>query len=87
MTGLGELSDEEVAMIEQHRAEKARQRERLDNIAKVLMLAARYERWLQKEERGSSFSTFVNEFSYEQKDCSTMFRMVEHLRAAARELF
>ena len=39
-----------------------------------LQVAARYADWLKANGRGTSFSTFVNEFGYEESDCSNVYQ-------------
>ncbi|MCY1287803.1 hypothetical protein D9M68_404470 [compost metagenome] len=49
-----------------------------------LQMAAQYEQWLQENERGSSFSTFVNEFGAEacgQAQLSVLYECIQALRA------
>lgn len=44
------------------------------NQNELLGVAARYAEWLQIRGRGTSFSTFVNEFGYEEPDCSNVYQ-------------
>lgn len=77
-----ELTEEEVAHIKQRRekeeARKAVLKKRLDRI----MVAHDYEKWLQDKGRGSTFSTFVNEFGYDELDSSEVYGVVEAIRGA-----
>ncbi|WP_182212395.1 hypothetical protein [Stenotrophomonas acidaminiphila] len=39
-----------------------------------LQVAARYADWLKANGRGTSFSTFVNEFGYQEADASKVYQ-------------
>ena len=39
-----------------------------------LQVAARYADWLEANGRGTSFSTFVNEFGYQEPDASKVYQ-------------
>ena len=39
----------------------------------LLEVAARYAEWLKAHDRGTSFSTFVNEFGYERSDAAKVY--------------
>ncbi len=54
--------------------------------AKVLKVAHGYRGWLDKHGRGSSFSTFVNEFGYQGRDSTQVFHAVQRLFAVADEI-
>lgn len=77
------LTDDEVKLIENNRAKKAQQEWRINNRIKTLVTALRYDKWLKKNGRGSSFSTFVNEYGYEDKDASDMYKVVKEVIQAA----
>ena len=57
--------------------EKKKKREQVTEILKV---AWQYDSWLTSKRRGSSFSTFINEFGFEGEDGSKIFREVEIVR-------
>ena len=44
--------------------------------AKRLRIAGAYWKWLNRHDRGTSFSTFVNEFGYEAEDCKLVYESV-----------
>lgn len=77
------LTEDERALILRRR-EKA-EAEALALLAKlqVIETAAKYEAWLQSNKRGSSFSTFVNEFGYQEAGADVMFFRVENVRLVA----
>lgn len=77
------LSNEEIKLINEHRASKANKKHLEKAKRRVLQAAFRYGLWLARHGRGSSYSTFKEEFGYEGRDCSEMFRVVEHILAAA----
>jgi hypothetical protein len=78
-----ELTEEEQNLILKRREEIAALEETRRVKLLTLETAAKYEAWLQQEGRGSTFSTFVDEFGYDEHDASSMFKRVEVLRAAA----
>jgi hypothetical protein len=83
MSAVIELTEEEQALIMKRREEIAAKEERRRVKLLTIEIAAKYEAWLQREGRGSTFSTFVNEFDYDEHDASLMFKRVEAIRAAA----
>lgn len=42
----------------------------------LLLVVACYAKWLDTHGRGTSFSTFVNEFGYEEADCSKVYQLL-----------
>jgi hypothetical protein len=77
------LSDQEAKLIENNRAKKAQQQWRINNRIKTLVTALRYDKWLIKHGRCSSFSAFVDEYGYEGNDASDMYKVVmEAIKAA-----
>jgi long-subunit acyl-CoA synthetase (AMP-forming) len=77
-----EITESEKKLILQMRRDEANrktiQRQRLF----ALEIAAKYEAWLQENNRGSSFSTFVDEFGYQVAD-KLVFEQIEAIRHAA----
>lgn len=80
-----DLTDEELSIVRRHREEKAARAASQALRLSALKLAAEYDEWLSTNGRGSSFSTFVDEFGYEESDCSLMYRIVQKLRETALE--
>ena len=79
----GELDAAEKEMIRKHRA--GLERDRLNNEfrLKAIEVAARYEKWLQENGRGDSYSTFINEFDYQERDGNEIHEFVVKIRKAA----
>lgn len=75
---LGALSEDEVELIKARRREQARVAAVAAERLKALRAAADYEAWLQEHGRGSTYSTFVNEFDGD----SRLWDLVEALREA-----
>lgn len=63
-------------MIIEMRDRDAYEKYRQKTLIKALVIAGRYARWLNKNGRGSSYSTFHNEFGYDKVGSSDMYRMV-----------
>ncbi|WP_220814082.1 hypothetical protein [Pseudomonas paralcaligenes] len=83
---LFDLDEEERALIYAHRQQKEQAREQRMLRLRVLELALRYETWLQKQGRGSSFSTFVNEFGYDDPGGKHLYTLVQAVRDALSDL-
>lgn len=77
---LFELDEEERAILYAHRQRKQQERDRLALRLKLLDLAHRYEAWLQANGRGSSFSTFVNEFGCSEPEGNKLYQQVQAIR-------
>lgn len=78
-----ELTEDEQKLILKRRYEIAAKEESRRVKLQSIETAAKYEAWLQNEGRGSTFSTFVDEFGYDEHDASAVFRRVEAIRVAA----
>lgn len=76
--GLGPLSEDEVELIQSRRQEQAKKEAAAAVRLKALQVTASYEAWLQEHERGSTYSTFTNEFGGD----SSLWDLVEALREA-----
>ncbi|HBO4355102.1 TPA: hypothetical protein L4U31_002860 [Pseudomonas aeruginosa] len=76
-----DLDEEERALVHAHRQQKKEERDRLTRRLLVLELALSFESWLQKHERGSSFSTFVNEFGCDDPNHAKLYESVQAIRA------
>lgn len=75
-----DLTQEEINLILGHREkQKERARERKNRIH-LLDIAKKYEEWLQDNNRGSSFSTFMDEFGFSGLIAKDVFRLVEEIR-------
>lgn len=76
------LTESERAMVLQRREQEAKEAKNRAFRLKALGIAADYEAWLQTNNRGSTFSTFVEEFGYDELGADYVFRHVEAIRAA-----
>ncbi|MDI1278029.1 hypothetical protein [Methylobacter sp.] len=77
------LSDEELEIIQKHRDKKEKVSLRFNNRIKALETARAYDIWLRENGMLSSFSTFMNDFGYEEEDASFMYKVVKEILAAA----
>jgi len=59
-----DLTAEEIALVEEYRKEKAKEEERRRRTSHRLQIAKDYIEWLYANGRGTTFSTFVDEFGY-----------------------
>lgn len=76
------LTPEEKALILNNREKANRASKKAEMKLRVLKIAGNYESWLQANGRGSSFSTFVEEFGFDEPGAAEFFRRVEKVRAA-----
>lgn len=81
-----ELNEREKSIIETHRKHMQKERQRSLRILELLKVAYEYEKWLQDNGAGSSFSTFCDDFGFEGKDRKYTFGYVEKIRMWAKEL-
>jgi hypothetical protein len=79
------LTDEEVEMITKTRESASESREIMLQRKVSLAVAAKYETWLQDNNTGSTFSTFVNNYGYEEPDATWRYKVVEAIRSALDE--
>lgn len=80
-----ELSPEEIAFIVKRRSEQKSQEAHCLETQKILKVAEGYERWLYKHQRGSSLSTFVNEFGFDAPGAGVIYRIVQNIRDVAHK--
>ncbi|MGL6355077.1 hypothetical protein ACSZMT_15265 [Aeromonas veronii] len=50
---------------------------------KAVETASAWLAWAKEDGHGLTFSTFVNQFNYEERDCKQMYRAVERILDAA----
>jgi hypothetical protein len=62
---VGQLTEEETALVMAHRAKNARVVRRNKLALELLARAREYAVWLHEEGRGTSYSTFADEFGHE----------------------
>lgn len=70
------LTESEKNVILKRRAEEAERLAATENCKNTLRIASEYFTWLAENGRGSSFSTFVDEFYYQEDDSSIMYQQV-----------
>lgn len=78
------LSVDEVQLIEEYRAKKAKQKQADDFREKVILLAAKTWEWQQKKECWMAYSDFVNNFGYEEKDARHVYDAIRRVWDAAK---
>lgn len=78
-----ELSPDEIALVEQHRAGQPQRRRADVSTLAILKAALDYERWQQNNGRNDTFSEFVSEFGYEQSGSRLMYEAVKSMREHA----
>lgn len=76
MSEIALLADDELKIIQEHRAKKAKIEHQFKMQTKALNIAVDYITWLKTHKRITTFSTFVDEFGYEEEDCSFMYKVV-----------
>jgi hypothetical protein len=77
-----EITESEKKLILQMRRDEANRKTIQRQRVFALETALKYETWLQENKRGSSFSTFVDEFGCQVAD-KLVFEQVESIRHAA----
>lgn len=77
------LDDEEQEIIRKHRQEKARVQRTLDFRLKSINVAGDFEKWMQENGQGNSYSTFVNTYGYQEPDSHLMHDHVSRILKAA----
>ncbi|WP_155931059.1 hypothetical protein [Methylomonas sp. 11b] len=75
---LNRVNEEKAEILKQRELAKWRHTAHLNNVA-LLRIAADYLDWLYINGRGSTFSTFVDEFGYDSKLASAVFNQVVKL--------
>ena len=78
-----ELTQEEIRLVQEHRDQKERDIRKKERSLAYLRIARDYEAWLQHHGRGSSFSTFCDEFQYIGEKREIVFKAVEYIRSCA----
>lgn len=79
-----ELTDEEKQLILQRRAQKRKEEEDRQFQHNALKVASMWLDWSARDGSGLTFSTFVNDFGYEEPDGKEMFSAVERILAASK---
>lgn len=73
---LSDLTKEEKELILKRRQDPVRAESRIRQQQKILKTSIDYWKWLVENGRGSSFSTFIEEFGYDGHDSSIMYKAV-----------
>lgn len=77
------LTQEEISIIQRHRSENDRLRDRAAFQSKVITTAHAWVEWSNDTGQGLTFSTFVNAFGYQDLDGRRMFEAVQSVLDAA----
>lgn len=77
------LSPEEAKLILERRAAQAARVEAGAFQCKAIATAHAFARWSEENDCGLTFSTFVNQFSYQENDGTKMYEAVERIFEAA----
>jgi len=79
------LTPAEKALIISGRDQKAKEKAHDKKTILLLKVAFQYQSWLQKNLRGSTFSTFVNEFGYSSDQTKNDYEVVRAIINTADE--
>ncbi len=74
-----ELTESEARIILERRAEETHVEKTDAFREKALKVASDFLSWSYKEGYDLTFSTFVNQFSYEERDCQLMYAAVKQI--------
>jgi len=77
------LNDEEIVLLERHRAAKAQHAEACEFKSRAIEVAYAFDRWSLETGEGLTFSAFVNAFNYQEKDGRAMYEAVKRIHEAA----
>lgn len=80
-----ELTQEEIRWIEERRAERQAAKKRQSEKLEILKTAYEYEKWLQENGEGSTYSTFCDGFGYSGKNREFMFKAITQIRSHAHD--
>lgn len=78
-----ELTESERALILAGRAEQGQLEAAKAFRQKAIETALAWLTWAKEDGHGLTFSTFVNQFYYQERDCKQMYRAVERILDAA----
>lgn len=77
---INNLTPEEISVVLEHRERQKNQAQKRKNRLTLIGIAKNYEEWLQDNNRGSSFSTFTDEFGFDGSKATDVFRLVDEIR-------
>lgn len=80
---LGQLTTEEIALIQKGRDERAQRDAARAFKSKAIAVAAAFEKWSEETGEGLTFSTFINTFCYQDDDGNQMYEAVKRIQQAA----
>lgn len=80
---MDELSDDEIALIRGHRAQKAQREAGRAFQRKAIATAHAFADWSEASGEGLTFSTFINTFGYQEADGQRMYDAVKRIFDAA----
>lgn len=81
-----QVSEQEEAMILNKRAREEKISIAKSYRSKILKVAHGYREWLDKYGRGSTFSTFVDEFGYQGGDATQVYNAASRLLDIANDI-
>ena len=84
MSGRIELTPDELQLVLGRRAEIQREKADFDLQGRAIRTAMSWWSWSDEKGAGLTFSTFVNEFGYDSRDCKEMYEAVGRILEAAR---
>ncbi len=79
------LSDDEIALIRGHRAQKAQREAGRAFQRKAIATAHAFDDWSEASGESLTFSTFINTFGYQDADGQRMYEAVKRIFAAASD--
>ncbi len=78
-----DLTTEEIALIQAHRAQRVTRDAARDFQRKALTTAHAFDTWSDNSGQGLTYSTFINTFGYQSDDGRQMYEAVERILDAA----
>lgn len=76
---LDDLTDDEIAMIRERRAEQAQRKAARAFQRKAIAAAHAFDDWSEASGEGLTFSTFINTFGYQDADGQKMYAAVKRI--------
>lgn len=78
-----DLTDEEIALVQQHRESIAKAAAARSFKTKAISTALSFDQWSIETGEGLTFSTFVNAYGYQDGDSKAMYEAVSRIFEAA----
>lgn len=76
---LNDLTNDEIALIQKRRAEKAQREAARAFMRKAIATAHAFDDWSEASGEGLTFSTFINTFGYQDADGEKMYEAVKRI--------